>query len=684
MAIQSFSIKKIFFVTIFFILHSKNFAQTSTVHKHALIFAIGNYPEAGGWPKISSLHDVPYIQHVLSKQGFLPDNIKIISDENATLKGIENAFEELIKKVNKGDIALIHFSSHGERVEADNDNKIDGLDECVVTYNAVSPFQSKDFQKDQAEYLRGHMLGSYLKRLRAKLGNTGDVIVFMDNCYSGDGTRGASKIRGGEFPFVSSNFNEKRHKKSDSSFLYKETVFSNEEENELASYEVISATRPEEVDHETRDETTNTQVGSLTYAISKAFENLQSGSKLPTYRALFANIQAIMNVKVPSQHPLLEGNGSERIIFGGAFMHQMPYIEISKIDKENQQIIINQGEMAGLGVGAKIAIFPSGTLDTSKVVALARGTIIKSGNFLSTATLDKSLMINTAAEGWVFISEYIYNIEPVTINFFSGKPGIQGTFSSKEISLIKKYVSNLSFIKIDDNPEILIDKGKNADSLKINGNGYLFSTVRSISKDSLIFKEKLEAYTRYKFLQKLHSEVKNVNVEIQLVPIVNGKPDTTQIRNKMMNNNFIVHDGDTLTLKIKNTGMKDAYVNILDLQPDGTINPILPNSNLYYPIYAHDLKIPSGQEFFLPAGDFIFVSPPYGTEVFKIFASEKEINVENIATNRGYSPNGMMTKIESLVNNSYRLSRGIPPATSASADATTSEFIFQIKPKKAK
>ena len=71
------------------------------------------------------------------------------------------------------------------------------------------------------------------------------------------------------------------------------------------------------------------------------------------------------------------------------------------------------------------------------------------------------------------------------------------------------------------------------------------------------------------------------------MPIINGKLDTTAIKNKMINNSFIANEGDTLTLKIKNTGMKDVYVNILDMQPDGTINPILPNSNLYYPIYAH-------------------------------------------------------------------------------------------------
>ncbi|HEY4874475.1 MAG TPA: caspase family protein, partial [Puia sp.] len=195
---ENFHTKKIITAVIFLLLCLQGFSQTETITRHALIFAIGDYPESGGWPKISSLHDVSYIQNVLQNQGFLQNNIKIVADSNASIAGIKNAFEELIKRVNAGDVVVIHFSSHGERVEADNNNKIDGLDECVVTFNAISPLVSKNYQKDQAQYLRGHVLGSYLKRLRIKLGSSGDLIVFMDNCYSGGGTRGVAIKRGGE------------------------------------------------------------------------------------------------------------------------------------------------------------------------------------------------------------------------------------------------------------------------------------------------------------------------------------------------------------------------------------------------------------------------------------------------------------------------------------------------------
>lgn len=278
-------------------------------NKRALIIAIGNYPPSGGWPVISSLHDTVYMRQVLLNQGFPANNIRVVSDKAATMEGIRNAFEELVQQCEKGDILVVHFSSHGEQVEADNENKMDGLDECVVTYNAVSPLVSKNYQKDQSEYLRGHTIGAYLARLRQKLGKNGDLIVFMDNCHSGDGTRGLAKVRGGSLPFVSPGFDPRRHKKSDSSLIYKEVLISGAGDQGMSSCEVISATRPEELDIETYDETAKSPVGSLTYAISKALEGMREGTIYPTYRAFFARIQTIMNARVPNQHPLLEGNG---------------------------------------------------------------------------------------------------------------------------------------------------------------------------------------------------------------------------------------------------------------------------------------------------------------------------------------------------------------------------------------
>src|SRR5580692_6259191 len=104
-------IPKILTICICLALGIYGFSQPAKPVERALIFAIGDYPESGGWPKISSVDDVPYIQNVLINQGFLESNIKKVLDSNASIGGIKNAFEELIKSVNPGDVVVIHFSS---------------------------------------------------------------------------------------------------------------------------------------------------------------------------------------------------------------------------------------------------------------------------------------------------------------------------------------------------------------------------------------------------------------------------------------------------------------------------------------------------------------------------------------------------------------------------------------------
>jgi hypothetical protein len=658
----------------------QSFPQQPLVTKRALIFAIGDYPPSSGWTNLSSLRDVQYIKNMLANQDFKPDNIAVISDKDATIDGIKKAFEDLIAKVNKRDIVVIHFSSHGEQVEADNNNKMDGLDECIVTYNAVYPDKSTDFQKDQAQYLRGHVIGSYLRRLRIALADSGDVIVFMDNCHSGSGTRGTAKIRGGGPPFHSKTFNPKSHYKSDSSLLYRDEGSLKDDESKMASYEVFSATKPEELDYETEDDINHIGVGSLTYAISKAFENIRASKSMPTYRALFANIQAIMNTKVPDQHPLLEGNGSDRLIFGGKFMHQMPYIEISDIDRDNNQIIIKQGAMGGLDAGARIAVYASGTLDTLGKKPLATGKIIKSDNFLSTAALDDNLKINNSAEGWVFVTEHVYNIKPFTINFAPGKSenGSSG-FTSKDIEDLKKNIGGLSFLKIDANPDLLVTRGKSEDSIKVGSNGYLFKTIKNAITDSVNFKQLLESYARYKFLQTLSGRIEDVSVEVQLVPRINGKPDTNKMKERTINNTFESYEKDTLMLRIRNTGAKDVFVNILDMQPNGVINAILPNKKKN--IRPEGLKIIAGGE---SMTYYVIIGPPYGTEVFKIIASETQIDLEDIVTpsSAGSNARGVITSMEKLIKKSYAISRGADVGSSdnANADASTSDLVFLIKP----
>lgn len=655
-----------------------SFSQGPLKVKHALIFAIGDYPEEGGWPKISSEKDVPYIRKTLENQGFSDDNIRVVTDAQATIGGIKNALAELISRVNPGDIAVIHFSCHGEQVEADTRNKVDGLDECVVTYNCVVPAMSTDFNKDQAEYLRGHVLGDYIKQLRTKLGPDGDVLIFMDFCHSGGGTRGDAKVRGGQPPFVSKGFNPQKHRESDSSIIARDAAISSRgDESKLSSFEVISATRPEELDMETKDDK-GEGIGSLTYAISKSFEKLDAGT---TYRSLFAKIQTIMNQKVPAQHPLLEGNGANRALLGGAFIHQQPFIEIVKIEKPNQ-IIIKAGSMAGLNTGAKVSVYPAGTVDSSKGKRIATGTVTHADLYTSTVRLDKPIMMKVAAEGWIFVSEHVFKEQPITINvkYFIAKNRGDGSleYTPAEINSIKSNVARLPLVKFDDHPELLIIKGPGADTIKIASNGYKFSTIKSAVKDSSALIAELQRYAQYKFLQSLEIKDPNIQVEVKLVPVINGVADTNNISQHFVNGLYQFQEDDVMVLWVKNKGRDNVYVNILDMQPDGLINPILPYKEKS--IYPPDLKLKAGEQHLFDQF-LITLSPPFGTELFKVFASRQEIDVEDIASTKGEGMRGNLSVLEGLVKHSYGM-RGAPLTNISKPDGATFNLLFTISPKK--
>jgi hypothetical protein len=78
----------------------------------------------------------------------------------------------------------------------------------------------------------------------------------------------------------------------------------------------------------------------------------------------------------------------------------------------------------------------------------------------------------------------------------------------------------------------------------------------------------------------------------------------------------------------------------------------------------------------------ICIDPPYGTEVFKVFASESEIDLEKVAT-PDFTTRGrgrVLGALEKLVRNTYEMSRG-DMDTIGGDDATTSEVLFIIKPK---
>ena len=657
-------------------------SQQNKPTKHALLFAVSHYPESSGWDTLSSNNDIKHLTKALQFVGFAPDHIKSIVDSNVTVPGIYEAFAKLNARINKGDIVLIHFSGHGRQIDADRDNKIDGLDECFVPFNVVSDEKIKDndsvqLRTEMAKYLRGHMLGDLLKQTRAKLGSTGDLIVTLDFCYSGSASRGANKVRGGKAPLVSKNFNPAKHQLSDSSQLFRQTLI-DPQDQDLAPYNVISATRPEELDSETKDEN-GKGIGPLSYALFQSFKQLNPNI---TYLSFFARIQSMMNITAQNQHPVLEGNGTTRALFGGKFLHQSTFFEINEIISKNK-ITVKAGTIAGFGVGAKIMVHNAGTNDPAEKKPIALGTVVSSDNYIATVQLDNPINLKQTYDGWVFLKEPFYKVDPVALQIVTTQTSNhQNSFTAIEAQKIEASLQSFPSVNLHADPELLLVKGAEKDSLFVASNGYLFSVVNSTFNNIEELKTKLKQYLQHQFLLGVQAKTEGVSMEVKLVPVINNKADSSMLATKMVKGFYEFSEGDEITLSIKNTGKKLAYVSIIDLQPDGIINAILPSNK------KGNFDLPDSLRFKANNSTYVFdpntfkirLSKPYGTEVFKVFVSEKEINLKDIANSKGASRGGggNLTALESILKDSYQ---GAHTRGSEPADGTISEIIFRIKPK---
>lgn len=136
------------------------------------------------WPEIHGDRDVPLVVDMLEKCGFT--DITTLTDENATKKGITDAFSRLACACSAGDLVYVHFSGHGQWMTDIEGDEPDGWDESWIPYDAYRTYCDKD-RGDR--HLCDDELAVLLQSVRDAVGTDGNVIVVVDACHSGDSTR---------------------------------------------------------------------------------------------------------------------------------------------------------------------------------------------------------------------------------------------------------------------------------------------------------------------------------------------------------------------------------------------------------------------------------------------------------------------------------------------------------------
>jgi hypothetical protein len=157
--------------------------------KHALLIGISDYPQYNdsdaSWSRIHGANDVQLLSPILSKQGF---KVTTLTNKLATHDAITKSLIKLGQSIHPGDIVYIHLSGHGQAVEDENGDEVDGWDEAFIPYDAQHRYKKDVYQGEN--HLLDDELNVYLNSIRKKVGENGIVYVVIDACHAGSSYRG--------------------------------------------------------------------------------------------------------------------------------------------------------------------------------------------------------------------------------------------------------------------------------------------------------------------------------------------------------------------------------------------------------------------------------------------------------------------------------------------------------------
>jgi hypothetical protein len=157
-------------------------SQQRTAATHwALLVGISDYThfadvEGGDLP--GAEHDARRIRDVLVMKGYVPDaNIRLLLNGDATRAAIEEAITGwLAESARPGDNVTIFFAGHGSQMWDESGDEDDGLDETIAPADVMATSTENDISDDT--------FNEWLSALP-----TDNVVVILDNCNSGTGTR---------------------------------------------------------------------------------------------------------------------------------------------------------------------------------------------------------------------------------------------------------------------------------------------------------------------------------------------------------------------------------------------------------------------------------------------------------------------------------------------------------------
>ncbi|MCX6319223.1 MAG: caspase family protein [Bacteroidetes bacterium] len=582
--------------------------------KYALLVAIGQYPQGAGLPPIAAVNDIRYIKAALYRHGFTEKNMTTLVNAKATKDAIIKALISLAARIKKNDKVVISFGCHGQQIRdqktpALGKDEDDGYDEALLPYDAKGRYNPTGYRGEK--HLRDDELYPLLLSIRQKAGTGGSVMILLDACHSGTGTRaeGFAIVRGDPVPFpdpenpidtvVSMAAAESRQ------------GFFEDQADSLSNMVVISGSGPHQ---ENKQLVINQEdLGSLSYAFYTAMSDLAPGNN---YGILFEKIKAIIQAYIPDQVPLLEGN-PRQVIFSGQYtpMEEKLFLRVGNkaVPAANDSLFtIEKGLMDHLTVGATCKIFKAGNPSV-----FAEGTIRRVDQFSSVGIANRIL---TRTE--------LYEVKLNESQFGEFKAGLKLSFESQPLPLVEKQVKELiqpyHFLTLSPAADFQLDiKREQASTraLLTDRNNQLLWSAGLASPDSLSGDDQrqliagIKKAMRVKFLRTLPDGgdlAAWVNVDIQTELL----QDTLR--------GIELGEGDIYALRIRNNAPYKLFYTVLDIYPDNRVEVLYPGKGKDPSDYNVDKQSTVIRKLAVSKGT------PAGREFLKVIVSREPLDLRSV------------------------------------------------------
>lgn len=584
--------------------------------KRALIIAIANYKTPKEWKPLASLTDLELMKKTLQNQGFPASNILTITDANATKEGIQKKVFELINLAQKGDKIVIHYSGHGQQLTDLNgdekENGADNLDEAIVPYDAPAEDISHKYRGEK--HIIDDEIKVWIDLIKAKIEAEGHFLLILDCCHAGTASRGNATVRGTNPPILFSNKSSITQIESSNNSAYYDLNLSSKPVKGLGKFIMFTGAEASQQNFQTMSED-GKPIGSLTYAVSKAFNKIVKGS---TYQQLFNEVNNVMQSKKLPQTPKIDGDENSLVFNGDVTVQEESFLG-KVIDQGKKYLKISRGQFSDVHVGAKFEIFPKGNQNDKLQKPISRGQVTHSDAFEAMIELEENDLVKNETEMWAVQTEQAFGNYKVGLKWGEFEDKIlqksinEALKTKKLISFTENYV-DLEIVQDHDEIKLIIPETAIIfDKIEIN----------RLVKDELL--RKIIDFGKSKVISSL--ELNNDDFRSEII-LKHAKFDNT-VKNyskPIFNENLpesypIFSTSDKGWVTIKNTGHQPFYFTILDIQPDGQINVILPDASSGYSV--QEVRLEVGQEKGFPIKSF---SPPFGIEKFKVIMSDKSEN----------------------------------------------------------